>query len=265
MPATKTRGRFVWYELMTSDPEAAKRFYSSITGWGTQLFEGAGSPYTMWVNGETPIGGVTELTPEMASQRVPPHWMAHISTDDVDETVAEATELGAKVILPATDIPTVGRFAILADPQGATFAVFKAAQEMGSDSDFAPKVGEASWHELTTTDHVAAFDFYSKLLGWEKTSEMDMGPGGTYQMFGEKANSRPYGGMYNFMPEMPPMPPNWLPYVRVTGLDACVERVRKLGGQVLNGPMEVPGGDRIAQCMDPQGAAFAVHEVAKQG
>jgi predicted enzyme related to lactoylglutathione lyase len=190
--------------------------------------------------------------------------MAHISTDDVDETVAEATELGAKVILPATDIPTVGRFAILADPQGATFAVFKAAQEMGPDSDFAPKVGEASWHELTTTDHVAAFDFYSKLLGWEKTSEMDMGGGSMYLMYGRSADGPMLGGMWTWNKPEHTMPPNWMIYFKVDDADRRAEQVKQLGGKGLNGPMEVPGGDRIAQCMDPQGAMFGIHSSAKK-
>jgi hypothetical protein len=168
------------------------------------------------------------------------------------------------VLHPVTPIPTVGKFAVVTDPQGAVFAAFQPGEAPAAGA-WDPQPGDVSWHELVTSDWQAAFDFYHDLFGWEKTSAMDMGPAGTYQMYGEKADGRPYGGMYNFMPEMPPMPPNWLPYIRVTDLDACVERVRKLGGQVLNGPMEVPGGDRIAQCMDPQGAAFALHEAAKNG
>jgi predicted enzyme related to lactoylglutathione lyase len=257
MPKT-TLGRFVWYDLMTTDTAAAQDFYKQVVGWKTQVWEGSSQPYTMWTRGETPIGGVMGL-PQAA--QAPPHWLTYIATPDIEQTVRQAQQRGGKVHHPVTPIPTVGKFAVLQDPQGAFFAPFE--PEQSSDGEWNPQPGDVSWNELVTSDWQAAYDFYHALFGWEKTSAMDMGPGGTYQMFGEKANGRPYGGMYNFMPDMPPMPPNWLPYVRVTNLDASVERVRKLGGQVLNGPMEVPGGDRVAQCMDPQGAAFALHE-AKQ-
>jgi predicted enzyme related to lactoylglutathione lyase len=120
-------------------------------------------------------------------------------------------------------------------------------------------VGEISWHELTTTDHAKAYDFYQKLFGWEKTSAMDMWEMGEYQMYGRGEET--LGGMWTKPADLP-MPPNWLYYIRVANVDDAAERIKTLGGQVLNGPMDVPGGDRIAQCMDPQGAAFAVHSRA---
>jgi uncharacterized protein len=263
MPAVKTRGRFVWYELATSDPGAAQRFYTAITGWGTQAFEGAGTPYTMWVNGENPVGGVMQLPPELSSQGVPPHWLPYIGTDDVDETVAEATQLGGRVIVPPQDIPTMGRFAVLADPQGAMFALYKSAQDM-PEPEFNPQRGDASWHELTTTDHVAAFDFYSKLLGWEKQSEMDMGGGAMYLMYGRSGGGPMLGGMWTWNKPEHTMPPNWMTYFKVDDADQTAERIKQLGGQILNGPMEVPGGDRVAQAVDPQGAAFGIHSSAKK-
>lgn len=261
MPAVKTRGRFVWYELATSDPAGAQRFYTAITGWGTQAFEGAGEPYTMWTKGETPIGGLWKLQPELASQGVPPHWLPYVGTDDVDETVIEATQLGARTIVPPQDIPNMGRFAVLADPQGAMFAIYKGNQDM-PDSDFNPQVGEASWHELTTSDHVAAFDFYSKLFGWEKQSEMDMGGGSMYLMYGR--NGQMLGGMWTWNRPEHTMPPNWMVYFKVDNADATAEKIKQLGGQILNGPMEVPGGDRVAQAMDPQGATFGIHSGAQK-
>jgi uncharacterized protein len=263
MPAVKTRGRFVWYELSTSDPAAAQRFYTAITGWGTQAFEGAGAPYTMWTNGENPIGGVMELPAELSSKGVPPHWLPYIGTDDVDETVAEATQLGAKVLVPAQDIPTMGRFAVLADPQGASFAIYKSAQDT-PEPDFAPQRGDASWHELTTTDHVAAFEFYNKLFGWEKQSEMDIGGGEMYLMYGRTTDSPMLGGMWTWNKREHAMPPNWMIYFKVDDADQTAERIKQLGGQILNGPMDVPGGDRVAQATDPQGATFGIHSSAKK-
>ena len=254
MPAVKTRGRFAWYELSTSDPIAAQRFYSAIIGWGTQPFEGGGMSYTMWVNGDAPFGGVMELPAELASNGVPPHWLPYVGTDDVDETAAEATQLGGRVVVPPQDIPNVGRFAVIADPQGASFAIYKSAQDM-PEPEFAPQQGDASWHELTTSDHVAAFEFYSRLFGWEKQSEMDVGGGAMYLMYGRTGDSPMLGGMWTSNA----MPPSWLIYFKVADADEAAERIKESGGQMLNGPMEVPGGDRVLNAMDPQGAAFSLH------
>ncbi len=252
------RGRFVWYELMTTDPDAAQDFYGDVVGWSTAPFEESKTPYTLWMNGESPVGGVMELPEEARSAGSPPHWLAYIATPDVDETARKAKELGGKVLVPAQDVPNVGRFAVLKDPQGAVFAAYKSATET-QDGDGQPKVGEFSWHELATTDHEAALDFYSQLFGWEKTESMDMGEAGTYQMYGQKGQT--YGGIYNKTADQPG-PPAWLFYATVPSADQAVEKVKAKGGQVLNGPMEVPGGDWVAQCLDPQGAAFAVHATA---
>ena len=250
-------GRFVWYDLMTSDPDAAVSFYGEVVGWGTQLWEGE-TPYTMWTNGETPLGGVMNLPEDAKKAGAPPHWIAYIATPDIDATVAKAKGLGAQVYHGPQDIPEVGSFAILADPQGAVFAVYTSKSDVPAEEP--SKEGEFSWHELATTDYEAGFDFYSELFGWQKTDAMDMGEAGIYQMYG-RTSDVPLGGMFTKPDEMPG-PPFWLFYVKVDDVNRVVERVKKYGGQVLNGPMEVPGGDWIAQCCDPQGAAFAIHSSA---
>ena len=254
------RGRFVWYDLMTSDPESATAFYTQLIGWGTSEWEGGTMPYTMWTNREKPIGGVMTLPEEAKAAGAPPHWMAYIAVEDVKATVAKVTGLGGGVLVPPTDIPNAGTFAVLTDPQGAPFAVYHSAEETPGPEG-PPQVGEFSWHELATTDHEAAFDFYATLFGWEKTDATDMGEMGIYQMYG--VGGSPLGGMFNKPAEMPG-PPCWLFYTKVDDVHKTVEKVKEMGGQVLNGPMEVPGGDMIAQCMDPQGAAFAIHS-SKQG
>ena len=118
-----------------------------------------------------------------------------------------------------------------------------------------PNIGEFSWHELSTTDYKAAAEFYRAIFKWEKISDYDMGEMGMYSMFGQRGEM--YGGMFNGRPDIPP--PNWLSYVRVEGVKPVADKVKQLGGTVFNGPMEVPGGDWVAQCVDPQGAAFALH------
>jgi uncharacterized protein len=255
------RGRFVWHELLTSDPAAAKPFYTEVVGWGTSQWpappDGAPVDYTMWMAGEAPVGGLMTLPPDAAAAGAPPNWLAYVAVPDVDATIAQATQLGGGVLMPAMTMPGVGRFAVLRDPQGAAFAVITGEGSSPAETD--PRPLEFSWHELVTTDYKAADAFYHALFGWETKSEFDMGPMGIYHMFGRDRFT--YGGMFNKPAEMP-APPHWLHYVQVESADAAAERATRAGGTVVNGPMEVPGGDRIAQIMDPQGAMFAVHSKA---
>lgn len=253
MSETEVRGRFLWQELMTQEPKGAQEFYGSVIGWKPETMQvpGTDQPYTMMSTGKAPIAGMMQLPDDV---KAPSHWIAYIGTPNVDDTLQQAKKLGARVYVEPMDIPTVGRMAVLADPQGAIFAIYTPTDALGAEQD--PQPLEFSWYELATTDYSAAMDFYSTLFGWKKTDEMDMGPAGTYAMYGR--GERTYGGMYDKPADMP-APPHWLLYVKVKDLDAAVKRVAEQGGTVLNGPMEVPGGDRIAQCMDPQGAAFALH------
>ena len=254
------RGEFVWYELMTTDPAAAKKFYTDVVGWGTAPFEnGSGMDYTMWMKGEAPVGGVMELPEEARKGGAPPHWIGYVAVPDVDATAAKAKELGGRVIHGPEDIPEVGRFAVLADPQGAVFCAFKGSQDMpGKEGQ--PETGEISWHELATTDHEAAFDFYADLFGWEKQEAMDMGDGFLYQMYG--IGGKMLGGMYN-KPAEQPGPPAWLYYTVVDDLDGAVKKIKEDGGTIIVEPMEVPGGSRVAVGTDPQGAVFGLHGLAK--
>jgi uncharacterized protein len=164
------------------------------------------------------------------------------------------------VYAPPFDIPKVGRVAVLADPQGAVFAVYKPESEMPSSGTEKPL--HFSWSELNTTDWEAAWKFYAQLFGWQERSKMDMGPMGTYFMFNDPT-VHTKGGMSNMAKAMS-MPAHWLHYVTVTDMDATIARIKQHGGKVLNGPMPIPGDDVIAQCMDPQGAAFAVYASGKK-
>ncbi|HEV3215194.1 MAG TPA: VOC family protein [Vicinamibacterales bacterium] len=254
--ADKTvRGRFVWHELMTPDPKAAAEFYKDIVGWTPQPYDKDPS-YTLFTSGGRPRAGSTLLPEQAKAMGAPPHWLSHIGTPNVDVTARQTIELGGKVLKPAADIPEIGRVAILQDPQGAVFAVFTPNPGAGPAGDGKPGLGDFSWHELVTTDWKAAWNFYQTLFGWEKLDSMEMGPGNTYQMFGWKGNM--LGGMFNKPAEMPAAP-HWLPYALVPDSKKVAAIVPQVGGKVLNGPMEVPGGDWITQVMDPQGAAFAVH------
>ena len=254
MPDTPL-GRFAWHEAMTTDTEAARNFYPRITGWGTSTWNGGDMPYEMWMNGEMPVGGLMDLP----APDVPPCWLVYLSTPDLDETLGKVRDCGGAV-LHQTAVPEVGRFATISDPQGGVIAILEPEGETPGH-DGAPNIGEFSWHELATTDADGAWAFYSEVFGWEATSRMDMGDMGFYQMFGRGA--RPLGGIFNGPPDMPAV--GWLPYVLVADVQAAVKTVGAQGGSILREPMEVPGGDFIAHCMDPQGVVFAVHSTARDG
>jgi predicted enzyme related to lactoylglutathione lyase len=254
------RGRFIWHELMTTDPEAAGAFYSKVVPWKTQP---SGMPsYTLWLAGNTQTGGLMALPEDSQAAGTPPHWLIYLGTPDVDATVSQAEGLGAKVLKPAADIPNVGRFAVLADPQGATFAVYTPGTSVeGGGSGGAPEPGEYMWHELATTDPEGALAFYTELFGWSKGEAHDMG-NMTYQIF-DYANptGMGVGGIYRVQGASTPS--HWLSYVRVSNVEKAVAAAKANGGRVLNGPMEVPGGSWIAMLLDPQGGEFALVEPPK--
>jgi predicted enzyme related to lactoylglutathione lyase len=250
-------GRPLWYELMTTDMGAAEAFYRTVVGWTTSPFEGAGQPYTMFNrSSDVPVGGVMTKPADVPA---PPFWAMYVGTQELEKTVAHVKRLGGEEHAPVIEIPTVGRMQMMVDPQGAAFYLYEP-----SSSDHRPEaaaeVGEASWHELMTTDAPAAMKFYQEVFGWQPSQAMDMGEMGTYQMF-----DRPHGmigGMMNKPPQMANVPPNWQIYFRVADVHAAADRIKANGGQILNGPMEVPGGDWIVNAMDPQGAAFGLHSKA---
>jgi uncharacterized protein len=256
--APATLGRFVWLELTTSDPDAAIEFYKPVVGWTTAAWEGP-NPYTMWHAERGPVGGVMALTPDMTARHVPPNWIAYVSTPDADETLKQVASLGGHVIVPATDIPNVGRFGVFSDPQGAVLAVL-APQGENAPREGQPQNGEVCWYELGTSDATAAFDFYHALFGWEKTSSMEMGPGNIYQMYGRTGQT--FGGMYK-IDSKENRPPSWLYYIEIANVDDAAKQISKLGGKIVNGPMDVPGG-RILMAADPQGAYIGLHTAKPQ-
>jgi hypothetical protein len=253
-------GRFLWHELLTTDCDAAIAFYSKVVGWGTQPFGDTAMPYTLWTAASGPAGGMMKLPPEVAAQGAPPHWLGYVGTPDVEVTTRRAVELGGQIHHPPTDIPEVGKFAVLSDPQNAIFCAFTPASEASGPVSEA-KVGEFSWHELATTDWEAAIAFYADLFGWVKREAMVMGPLGTYLLFG-LPDGPTLGGIYN-QPKDMCAPPHWLYYALVHDIQAATASIGSSGGQVLMGPHEVPGGDWIVVGRDPQGGAFALHAKKK--
>lgn len=248
-------GAHVWFDLMTTDADAGRAFYTELIGYGTEVFDLGGMPYNMFTVGSDSVGGVMKLPEEDAG--TPPHWLGYVGVDDVDAMLTKIEGLGGKAMHPAMDIPNVGRFATVADPQGAVFAIFQ-SNDAASGTGDKPRVGEVAWVELMTTDHVAGMDFYIACFGWRRTDAMDMGDGWMYQMFGQEKSR---GGAFTKKADMPG-PAMWLHYIHVGDVNATVAKAKELGATVVSGPMEVPGGDLVAQLLDPQGAMFAIHGAA---
>lgn len=244
---------FVWYELMTSDAPAAEAFYRSVCGWTAADAGMPGMAYTLLSAGPTMIGGLMALPEEAAKMGARPAWLGYIGVDDVDAWAAKVTAAGGSIHKAPEDILGVGRFAAAADPHGAAFILFKGNGE--APTPVPPGTpGHVGWHELHAGDGAAAFAFYAGLFGWTLSSEMDMGPMGSYRLFA--AGGADVGGIMTKMPEMPV--PSWVYYINVEAIDAAMARVTAGGGTVINGPMEVPGGQWILQGLDPQGAMFAL-------
>jgi predicted enzyme related to lactoylglutathione lyase len=246
------RGRFVWHELMTTDTKAAGAFYSKATTWKTQAWDKDPS-YTLIVSASGPFGGLRTL-PDAA--RAPgPYWVADNITPNLDADLQTAQRLGARVLMGATQIPDAGRYAVLADPQGAVVALF--SPPAGAPEGAAGSMPqEFTWHELATTDAAAALSFYGELFGWKELRKHDMGAMGVYHLVG--IHGVESIGMFKALPDRP-MPTRWMSYAHVADIDKAASAVKAAGGKVEHGPMEVPGGTWIAHCVDPQGAAFALH------
>ena len=252
--ASTLLGRPLWYELMTTDMKAAQAFYNAVVGWTSAPFVGTPQPYaTFGRTADAPVAGVM-TTPEGVN--APPFWAMYVGVPKVEEAAAHIRKLGGEEVSPVIDIPNVGRMQMMKDPQGAAFYIYEPASSE-QPPEGAPALGEASWHELMTTDAPAAMKFYSQIFGWQPSEAIDMGPIGMYHMF-----NRPHGmigGMMNKPPEMADVPPNWQIYFRVPDINAAVDRIKANGGKILNGPLEVPGGDWVLNAMDPQGGAFSLH------
>ena len=247
-------GRPVWYELMTTDPAAAEKFYKNVVGWTSAPFAESPQPYT--VLKRTNDVGVAGLMKTPDGMNMPPFWSMYVAVPNLEEAIAHIKQLGGSELSGIIDVPTVGRMEMLKDPQGAAFYIIQPAPR-GERPETAPEVGEASWHELTTTDAEAAMKFYSEVFGWQPSEVMDMGEMGKYRMFNRPVGM--LGGMMNRPPQMSNVPPYWMIYFLVPDINAAAERVKANGGQILNGPMEVPGGDQIVNAQDPQGAMFSLH------
>lgn len=248
-------GDFIWYELLTSDADAAQDFYGKVLNWTFSDSGQAAVDYRIVSAGDMGVGGMMTITPEMAGHGARPTWLGYVAVDDVDRCVESVEHGGGKVMMPAMDIPGVGRIAMVADPQGAPFYTMKPAGD-GVSLAFAydqPRVGHCAWNELITSDQAEAWHFYGVRFGWVKDGAMDMGPMGQYEFIRHGAM---IGAIMTGTPEMGP--PHWNFYHRVEDIDVAKAAIEAGGGTVIVGPMQIPGGDYSMRGIDPQGAHFGL-------
>jgi predicted enzyme related to lactoylglutathione lyase len=245
---------FIWYELLTSDPDAAATFYGAVLGWTATDSGQEGMDYRILSMDGVGVGGLMALPPGAAEAGMRPGWLGYLSVADVDRRVASIVAAGGAEQMAAMDIADVGRIAMVADPQGASLYVMTPSGD-GPATSFSPgRPGHGGWNELHTNDCEAALTFYRAQFGCEKVRSMDMGPMGAYLIFGF-GNGDAAGGMFN---DAEAQRPYWLYYFNVDDIEAASKRVTAHGGATLMDPHEVPTGEWIVRARDPQGATFAL-------
>jgi len=263
MTMTNPNGSFIWYELMTNDPDGAKAFYDSVVGWtiadGSES-SAAGIEYRHIQRSDGGFtGGVLTLTPEMTAGGARPCWMGYLHVADVDAEAAKITSEGGKVLMPASDVPGAGRIAMVTDPQGVPIYIMTPKPSEGREGETNQAYDReanqhVSWNELLTPDPEGAKAFYSGHFGFEFNESMPMGEMGNYDFM--EHTGEVIGAVMRKPKEMPIG--GWNYYIHVPDIDASTAAVRTGGGQVLVEPMEVPGGDWVINAIDPQGAPFSL-------
>ncbi len=248
-----SHGRFVWYELMTTDMEAAAAFYTKVVGWGTQDVSTPGMPYILFTVEGSSVGGLMRLPEDAKNIGERSSWIGYVGVSDVDATADRIQWLGGTVHVPPRNILNISRFSVVADPQLATLALVQWLAPRREQPATPSAPGQIRWHELFAADWEKAFAFYGDVFGWQKENPDSAAMSG-YQLF--SVGGQTIGGILTKPATIPV--PFWLFYFNVGNIDAAVKRVKAGGGQVLEDPLEVSGGDWIVQCTDPQGAVFAL-------
>ena len=259
MPHTDTHanGSFSWIELGASDQTAAKTFYTTLLGW---TFEdspmGPGDFYTMFQLDGRNVGAAYTLGPQEAAMGVPPHWNLYISVASADETAKRASEAGGTLLAAPFDVYTFGRMAVIQDPTGAPFCIWEAKEHIGAG--IVGENGTLCWADLNTPDADTAGRFYGELFGWTYVP----GEGGYLHI---KNGEAFIGGISAAAHQEPNVPPHWMIYIQVGDCNASTARASELGAKICMGPMEIGTSGKMSVLGDPQGAMFALFEVASRG
>jgi len=251
-------GAFNWVDLMTTDHPGARAFYTGLFGWDARdQPAGEAGVYTMFLSDGRPVAGSGEYRSDQLAQGLRTVWTSYVTVENADASVDKAVRLGGNVLMPAMDVMAAGRMAMIAGPTGEAFGIWQDGNHAGAGKFNEPV--SLTWNELATTNPEAAEAFYTGLFGW--TTEVSHAGAAPYIVFknGDRAN----GGMYGMTGVVPKgVSPHWLPYFAVADTGVAVVRCTDLGGQLVSGPMDVPGAGRMAILADPQGGSFCVLEAA---
>jgi predicted enzyme related to lactoylglutathione lyase len=245
-------GRFAWYELLTTDTPAAAAFYGEVVGWTVKDVSTPELAYTLLAAGNAPVAGVMELPEEGVRMGATPRWIGYVAVDDMDASAAQLHRLGGAILVSPTD-SNIGRISVVADPQGATFALVAGLTYGEQQAGGLDEPGRVGWHELLAEDRNTVFPFYGELFGWQEAAAAT-DPPNLYELI--SAAGQTIGGMLTKLPSV--SQPCWLYYLNVDDIGAAAKRVDACGGRVLQGPIELPDGCWIVRCADPQGALFAL-------
>lgn len=244
-------GTPTWFDLMTSDPAGAQKFYGELFGW--TFLQGMMGYSMCQKNGRNAAG--MGKRPEDAPY--PSSWTVYFDSRDVDATAARVREFGGKMMMEPMDVGDQGRMIVCADPTGAVFGFWQGRAHKGAQ--IIDEHGAMTWCEVNTRDGLKDAEFYAKVLDVEPR-KMPMESPIYYTLHkGEKA----VAGVLQMNHQWPDsIPPHWMPYFAVDDAEAACEKIKSLGGQVMHGPFDSPYG-RIAVVADPYGAAFSVVKLSE--
>jgi uncharacterized protein len=234
-------GKFVWHENYSGDPDSTREFYKQLLGWETEVWKPGEADYAMIKVGEQAHGGIVKA-PEGGS----PGWLGSVLVEDVDETARKAEAAGGGIVAAPMDMPEVGRFAVISDPQGGVIAAYTPTGDPPNPE------GTFVWDELATSDPDAAADFYNEIFGWT-AQRADMGEGG-YTIF-KRAGDADVGGASKASEGAPSA---WIPYIATEDVDGTAARAKELGGTLIQEPTDIPDMGRFAIVTDPAGAVFGL-------
>jgi hypothetical protein len=249
----RRQSHFSWYELITTDAEAAKTFYKKVMGWGVLNASIPERRYSLFTAGTVLVGGLMELPENTPRPVTEAAWIGYIGVDDVDATTKLIEHRGGAVHVIPREVVNVSRYSIVADPQTAVLGLLKWAKPMQQKPASLASTGRVGWHELLAEDSEDAWTFYSEVFGWE-TTNAEIGEMGTYQLFASRGHTM--GGIVTKASAVPSS--CWIYYFNVEDIHSAAERVVSAGGQIFNGPVDLPSGNSMIQCRDPQGAIFAL-------
>lgn len=249
------QGQLIWHELLTRDVAGAMEFYLKVVGWKVAAIPTATVDCTIFRADGDPVAAVIDTSRAAAPRGTPNGWIGYVGAENVDETVEHVVRLGGAVEEAPLDVGGIGRFAIVADPQGALIGLFAPAPDNHAPGPRpSGTIGHIGWRELYTSDPEAAAAFYRQVFGWEEDQAFDMGPAGRYQLF--SIGGQPAGGMMRMPPNMSRS--TWSPFVQIQDIASVEQRVTKMGGAIVDGLREVPGGNWTVKCVDLHGAIFAL-------